>query len=261
MRKKNISILLFVLIFVFAIFPTKVTLFSAEFIQEEQADTESSKQVSQDPEEIVIKTYSLKFVSPGEILNAARFYFMDASSTGDTITVKIRRKNIARLEELIKKLDVEKKTILIKVYTVIASKEKEPQEDEAVENKDLRKVLDELRNLWNFKSYKVDGPSFLTIKEDSGLDSFRLVSSVSNFYMNIVHAKVIEEERGKRHVSIGQIQLKWRSGLTAEYEQTLINTSNITIKENGYLVAGISGYGFSGKDAKALILIINADIK
>jgi len=70
MRKKNISILLFVLIFVFAIFPTKVTLFSAEFIQEEQADTESSKQVSQDPEEIVIKTYSLKFVSPGEILNA-----------------------------------------------------------------------------------------------------------------------------------------------------------------------------------------------
>jgi len=144
---------------------------------------------------------------------------------------------------------------------VIASKEKEPQEDEAVENKDLRKVLDELRNLWNFKSYKVDGPSFLTIKEDSGLDSFRLVSSVSNFYMNIVHAKVIEEERGKRHVSIGQIQLKWRSGLTAEYEQTLINTSNITIKENGYLVAGISGYGFSGKDAKALILIINADIK
>jgi hypothetical protein len=261
MRKKNISILFFVLIFVFTTFPMKGTLLSAELVQEEQANTESSKQVSQDPEEIILKTYSLKFVNPLEIKMAAKLFLFESTVTDDTITVRICRKDIPRLEELIKRLDVEKKTILIKVYTVIASKEKEPQEDEAIENKDLRKVLDELRGLWNFKSYKVDGPSFLTIREDSGLDSFRLVSSVSNFYMHIVHAKVKGEEAGKRHVSIGQIQLKWRTGISAEHEQTLINTSNITIKENGYLVAGISGYGFSGKDTKALILIINAEIK
>ena len=260
MRKKNISILFFVLIFVFTIFLMKVTLLSAELVQEEQANTESSKQISQDQEEIVIKTYSLKFVSPLEIKNAAGLYIIASTTTDDTITVQIRRKNIPRLEELKKKLDVEKKTILIKVYTVIASKEKEPQEDEAIENKDLRKVLDELRNLWNFKSYKVDGPSFVTINEYSGA-SLRLVSSVSYFYMHILHAKVKGEEAGKRHVSIGLIQLKWRPGITAENEQTLIDAGDITIKENGYLVAGISGYGLSGRDAKALILIINAEIK
>jgi len=261
MRKKNISILFLILIFVFAILPTKVSLLSAELIQEEQVNTEPSKQVSQNQDEIILKTYSLKFVNPLEIKMAASLYILASTVTDDTITVRIRRKDIPRLEELIKRLDVEKKTILIKVYTVIASKEKEPQEDEAIENKDLRKVLDELRSLWNFKSYKVDGPSFLTIKEDSGLNSFRLVSSVSYFYMLISHSKVIEEEPGKRNVSIGQIQLKWRPGVTAENEQTLINTNNIAIKENGYLVAGISGYGLSGRDAKALILIINAEIK
>ena len=129
MKKKNILILLFALVFMFMVYPMKVILLSAELVQEEHANTEPAKQASQDPEEIVIRTYSLKFVRPSEILSAAKFYIFDSTATGDTLVVRIRRKNIPKFEELLKKLDVEKKTILFKVLTVIAYKEQEEQED------------------------------------------------------------------------------------------------------------------------------------
>lgn len=262
MKKKKILSLFIVLMFVFAVYSGKMTFLSAQPIQEKQAKTDTSKQVPK-PYEALIKTYHLKFIKPIELLAVAKFYIIDSTSYEDTITVKIFRINIPKFEEIMKKLDIEKKTVLFKVFTVIASREKETQENEVIENRDLRKVLDELRNLWNFKSYKIDGPSFLTVKEDSGLSYFRLVSAVSNFNMHILHVKVRGEKPGKRIVSIGQIQLKWIAAFS-NTEQTLISTDNITLKEKGYLVAGISGYGYSGratKDTKALILVINAEIK
>jgi len=261
MKKKNILILFMALVFMFMVCPTKMTLLSAGLILEDQANTKSAKQSSQDPEEILIKTYTLKFIGSREIQNAARFYIFDMTTSGDTIIVKIRRKNILQFEELLKKLDVEKRTILFKIFTVIASREKEEEADEVIENKGLKKVLDELRNLWNFKSYKIDGPSLMTVKEDSGSNHSRLVSSVSNFNMSIYHVRVKGEKPGERIITLGQIQLNWRPDLwKKESDQTLISTDSTTIKENGYLVAGISGFSTQGK-GKALILIINAEIQ
>jgi hypothetical protein len=245
----------------FTVYPLKTTLLSADLVQDEQPNKEPAKQASQDPEEIVIRTYSLKFIRPYEIQNAAKFYIFDSTTSGDTIIVRIRRKNISEFEKLLKRLDVEKKTILFKIFTVIASREKEEKEDEVIENKGLKKVLDELRNLWNFKSYKIDGPSLMTVKEDSGSNYSRLVSTVSNFNMYIMHVKVKGEKPGDRIITLGQIQLKWRPNiLNKESDQTLISTDSTTIKENGYLVAGISGFSTQGK-GKALILIINAEIQ
>lgn len=257
MKKKNILVLFIALVFMFMVYPMKTTLLSAELVQEGKANSEPAQQASQKPEEILIKTYSLKFISSREILSAAKFYIFDSTTSGDTIIVKIRRKNIPQFEELLKKLDVEKRTILFKVFTVIASREKEEQEDEVIENKGLKKVLDELRNLWNFKSYKVDGPSLMTVKEDSGSNLSRLVSTVSNFNMYIMHVKVKGEKLGDRIITLGQIQLKWRPNImNKESDQTLISTDSTTIREKGYLVAGISGFR-----GKALILIINAEIQ
>jgi len=261
MKKKNILILFMALVFMFMVYPKKMTLLSAGLVQEENAKEELAKQTSQNPEEIVIKSYTLKFITPREILSAAKFYTFDSTTSGDTIIVRIRRKEIPQFEELLKKLDVEKKTILFKIFTVIASREKEEQEDEPIENKHLKKVLDELRNLWNFKSYKIDGPSLMTVKEDSGSNNSRLVSSVSNFNMLIYHVIVKGEKPGERIITLGQIQLNWRPDLwKKESDQTLISTDSTTIKENGYLVAGISGFSTQGK-GKALILIINAEIQ
>lgn len=262
MKKKNILALFMVLGCVFIIFSASDSLFSAVPEQEQENNVAAEQSLDQE-RDIVIRTYYLKYISPYEILNVAKFYLIDSTSAKNTITVRIRKYNIPKFEELLKKLDVEKKTVLFKVFTVIASKEKLEEEDEVIENKDIKRVLDELKNLWNFKSYKVEGPSFLSVKEDSGSNSFRLVSSVSFFSMLVSDVDVREEEPGKRIVSVEQIQLKWRLSAAKQDEQTLIDTKEVTLKEGGYLVAGISGYGFpyQGRAAKALILIINAEIR
>jgi len=260
MKKKNILILLIALVFMFTVYPVEVMLFSTGLVQEELANNESLNEASQDPEEIVIRTYTLKFITSREILSAAKFYIFDSTGTEDTITVKIRKKNISEFEKLLKKMDVEKKAVLVKVFTVIASREKEEQEDEVIENKGLKRVVDELNSLWKFQSYKIDGPSFLTVKDGSGSNFFKLVSSTSNLNMHILHVDVRGETPDTRIVSIGQIQLRWVDAF-GKNEQTLISTKDVTLKENGYLVVGVSGYPFGKDFGKALILIINAEIQ
>lgn len=262
MKKKNILVLFIALVFMFMVYPMKLTLLSTELFQGEQANTESVKQASQDPKEIVIKTYFLKFIIPREISSAAKLYIIDSTGTEDTITVKILKKNIPEFEELLKKLDVEKKAVLIKVFTVIASKKQEAQEDEVIENKDLKRVLNELNSIWKFQSYKIDGLSFLTVKDGSGPNFFKLVSTTSNLNMYIMHVDVRGEKPDKRIVSIGQIQLRWVDSFgIGKNKQTLISTNDVTLKENGYLVVGVSGYPFGKGLGKALILIISAEIK
>ena len=260
MKKKNILILFIALVFMFMVYPMKMMMFSAEVVQEENANNESLKKASQDPNEIVIKTYSLKFITPREISTVAKLYIIDSTGSEDTITVKIWRRNIPEFEKLLKKMDVEKKTVLVKIFTVIASKKQETQEDEVIENKGLKKVINELNSLWKFQSYKIDGPSFLTVKDGSGSNFFKLVSSTSNLNMHIFHVDVRGEKPGDRIVSIGQIQLKWVDSF-GKNDQTLINTNDVTLKEDGYLVVGVSGFPFGRDIGRALILIINAEIK
>ena len=262
MKKKKIFSFFIVLMFLVAVFSGKMTFLSAQPIQEKQAKTAPSKQDFR-PYETLIKTYHLKFIKPDELRDAAKFYIQDLTAYKDTITVRIQRRNIPKFEELLKKLDVEKKAVLFKVFTVIAAKEKESEEekDEVIENRELKKVLDELKNLWKFKSYKVDGPSFLTVKEGSGSNYFRLVSTLYTFNLNILHVDVKGQDPGKRVMSAGQIQLSqtYFSG-GKEQTVTLIDTHDVSFKEKGYLVVGISGFR-SGRRGNALILVINAEIK
>jgi hypothetical protein len=52
------------------------------------AQTAGQEHASNRPR-LVIKTYSLKHIQPGEFLRAARLFFDDASFSGNTVTVKI----------------------------------------------------------------------------------------------------------------------------------------------------------------------------
>jgi len=85
MKKKNILVLFIALVFMFMVYPMKMTLLSVGLVQEEHANNKSMEQASQDPEEVVIKTYTLKFIGPREIQNAAKFYIFDMTTSGDTI--------------------------------------------------------------------------------------------------------------------------------------------------------------------------------
>jgi hypothetical protein len=211
----------------------------------------------------VLKTYSLKYISVMEFMSAAKFYVLDYSGSENALTVRIQKMNIPAFEDLLKKLDVEKRNIQFQVYTIIASKELPSgpyenvlkSETKEIENKDLKRVLDEMKGLWNFKHYWVDNPSFLMVKDGSGLNFFRLVSNYA-FRMNVLHVRVRGDEPGKRIISVGQIQLLES---TTEDNSTLIDTNDITFKEKGYLVVGVSG--FASIRGMALILVINAEIK
>jgi hypothetical protein len=79
--------------------------------------------------------------------------------------------------------------------------------------------------------------------------------------MNILHVNLRGTEPGKRIISVGQIQLNQGTNRPDSTERyTLLDTSDITFKENGYLVVGVSGF-HSSWSGLALILVIRADVK
>jgi hypothetical protein len=217
-------------------------------------------------EEVLIKTYTLKYVSPSDVCAAGKPYIIDCTATmNNIVTVRIQRKYVPDFEALLKKLDVEKKNILFQVYTIIASKEPfreglippnlKPNQD--IENKDLSRAMTEFKNMWNFKFYLVDDPSFLTVKEGPGMNVFKLVSKYGDFNLTLLHIQITGDEPGKRTISAIQLQLTQNSN---EQKVTLINTNNISFKEKGFLVVGVSGLENVSR-GNALILVMNAEIK
>lgn len=210
-----------------------------------------------------VKTYELKYISASEFMRSARFYVVDSTGTESSLTVRIYERNIPEFEALLKKLDVEKRNIQFQVYTIIASKDQPLErfknnfvsETQGIADKDLKRVLDEMKGLWNFKYYWVDSPSFLVVKDGAAGSKFKLVSPY-DFDMNVLGVQLRGDEPGKRIISVGQIQLSQ----TTTNRSTLIDTSDVTFKEKGYLVVGVSGFQ-AGWSSSALILVISAEIK
>ena len=219
--------------------------------------------------ELYLKTYELKFINVSEFMRSAKFYVLDYTGTESTMTVRIPGRNIPEFEALMKKLDVEKKNIQFQIITITASQEAPDErmksvfvtDTQGISDKDLRRVLDEMKGLWNFKYYRVDTPSFLIVKDGAGQSHFKLVSDRYDFDMNILHVNLRGDEPGKRIISVGQIQLNQDiSTQNSQQKATLLDTSDITFKENGYLVVGVSGF-HAGWRGLALILVIRAEIK
>jgi len=210
-----------------------------------------------------VKTYELKFINASEFMRSARFYVVDSTGTESSLTVRIFERNIPEFEALLKKLDVEKRNIQFQVYTIIASKDQPLErfknnfvsETQGIADKDLKRVLDEMKGLWNFKYYWVDSPSFLVVKDGAAGSMFKLVSPF-DFDMNVLRVQLRGDEPGKRIISVGQIRLSQ----TTDQHSTLIDTSDVTFKEKGYLVVGVSGFQ-AGWSSSALILVISAEIK
>ncbi|MCJ7563165.1 MAG: hypothetical protein MUP52_01070 [Candidatus Aminicenantes bacterium] len=221
------------------------------------------KPAADDRNYMMVKTYELKYISATEFMRSARFYVVDSTGTESSLTVRIYGNNIPEFEALLKKLDVEKRNIQFQVYTIIASKDQPPErfknnfvsETQGIADKDLKRVLDEMKGLWNFKYYWVDSPSFLVVKDGAAGSMFKLVSSY-DFDMNILRVQLRGDEPGKRIISVGQIKLIQTINL--QLKSALIDTSDVTFKEKGYLVVGVTGMIGSGE---ALILVISAEIK
>ncbi len=200
---------------------------------------------------VVTRTYTLRYVSPEFIREALSVYFMNCSYSRESnlISVVLEKSKVAQFEEQLRKLDVEKKTITLRIFTVIAGKE---GTSDAIENKDLKKVLAEVSNLLNFKSYVLDGASSNTTKDGSEFGRVVLSSAIGeNLQLNFKRISISTGSDKKRSVKLG-LSLMQKSN-----NQELLN-SETEIAEDGYLVAGVSRIGNEGK---SLVLVINAEIK
>jgi hypothetical protein len=229
---------------------------------EMQAQKKTEIAPEQNPYVTVIRTYALKYVKPDDIINVAKFYIEGASTSGNILSIRILNINVPIFEDLLKKLDVEKKSILFRIYPILAYREPSSNEKsqalrksfDQIDDADLKKVLDELRSLWNFKYFLVDTPSFLTVKDGSEANSFRLVSRNSVFELGLFRPQIRGDEPGKRIIAVGQIQLVQTANFSTG---KLIETSDVTLKEKGYLVVGVGG----SIVGDAIILVVSAEIK
>lgn len=212
-------------------------------------------------EQMVLKTYFLKHISPDIVERALQAYVSGTSFVrgSNIITVKIQKSNVATFEELLKKLDVEKKEILIRIFSVIASNESKAGD---IENKELRQVLDKLQKVLNFKSFRLDGVSALTVKEGQHRGRIKLTSS-SSLRLELEDIYIKADTSGQRSVGF-TFTLDQQTNIISSaneikdvYNERLIE-SETSVKEKGYLVAGVSKIG---KNGDSLVLIINAEIK
>jgi hypothetical protein len=223
------------------------------------ANQEPAKEQKQAPAfDVVIRTYSLNYVSPQMVCDTLRHYLRECSfdRRGNMLTVRIDRKNIPRFEELLKQMDVEKKKILFRIFTVIASQENKSSD---IQNKDLQQVLEELKRILSFKSFRLDGVSAITVTDGQRYSQLQL-SSHSPLILELMEISIKGEKPGDNIISF-QFELKQKVEPPVLKEgkllyQTLIE-SETSVKENGFLVAGVSKIG----NGDSLVLVINAEIK
>jgi hypothetical protein len=208
--------------------------------------------------DIVTKTYSLKYASPEMIRDTLRNYIRECSFNrkGNMMTVRIDRENIPKFEELLNQMDVEKKKILFRIFTVIASQENKSSE---IQNKDLQLVLGELRRVLSFKSFRLDGVSAITVTDGQRYSKL-LLSSHSSLMLGLMEVSIKGDEPGHKIINfrfeLNQIFHPTGQDNGKTSYQSLIETET-SVKENGYLVAGVSKIG----NGDSLVLVINAEIK
>lgn len=223
----------------------------------EQAEEKKSKE-SQAPRDAVTKTYVLKHITSRTVPEALTKYVWTKSydNEGNMLTVTMPRENIAKFEELLKQLDVEKRKILVRVFTVIASRENKVSD---IRERGLKEVLGELQKVLSFNSYSLDGVSAITVMEGQRSSALTL-SSQSPLRLDIERIRIHGDTPGARAAAF-EFSLRQKQDMRNKdgniiYEELI--ASETSVKENGYLVAGVSKIG---KNGDSLVLIINVEIR
>jgi hypothetical protein len=215
-------------------------------------------------EKPVLRTFQLKYANPREILDLIRPFVYDVqrNENAKMLVVNILPDRIKALEELLAKLDVEKKSISLRIFTVIASQKPGVA---PLELPELKGVIDELRNVLGYKNYELDGVSAINFQEGSRNNQIQLNSRIDGLTVELGSVTINSPQSGPRKLHMDlllRIVPSVAAALpkdTAIISNTLIQTDT-SINENGFLVAGVSRLA-SSKTGDALVLIINAVIK
>ncbi len=198
----------------------------------------------------ITKTYILKYVSPSVVSEVLRPYILQKSYSNSTMmfTVVLPKKNQKIFEEILKKMDVKKKDIKLKIYTVIGKSDS--SKTEPIKNKNLVSVLKKLNNLMNFKGFTLDGVSFISLKDGQKKSKLKLSSNSNKLDLIIANVRIIGNKKDGREV-------KFHLNFWEHSLGELIKTET-SVKENGYLIAGVSKIGEKGN---SIILVISAEIE
>jgi type II secretory pathway component GspD/PulD (secretin) len=207
------------------------------------------------PSDVITKTYILRNISPSSVRDTLREYFLRCSydPNGNLITVKILKENIAKFEGLLRQMDVEKRKILVRIFTIIASRDNKGND---IQVRELKQVLYELQKILSFNSYRMDGVSAITVVEEQDHSSLSL-SSQSPLMLTLKDIHIISGVHGARSVNF-DFSLSQKQDNQGQTTYDTLISSQTSVKENGYLVAGVSKIG---KGGNSLVLIINAEIK
>jgi hypothetical protein len=192
----------------------------------------------------VERTYFLKNVSAEFAMSALRVYIEDHSARGNILSVRIREDKIKKFEELLNKIDRKRERIIFRIFTLIGSHN---GTGEKIKNKALKAVLNELSEILSINSFKLDGVGSLSVMEGSNRISTLSLASRSGLDLKLM-LKTITLRKDKSE----ERSVKFNFDLIGYI------SSSTSIRENGYLVAGVSKIG---KNGDSLILIINADIE
>ena len=205
--------------------------------------TLSGKEESRQDRSYVEKTYFLKNVSADFVLSSLRVYISQHSAQGNILSVTIRKDKVKQFEELLKKIDVKRKRITFRIFIIIGSHE---GESEKIKNKGLNNVLNELKEVLSIDVFRLDGVGSLTVLEGASRNMLSLTSK-SGLKLDLL----------LQNISINKDNSEDRS---VYFKFHLLNyiESTTSLKENGYLVAGVSKIG---KNGDSLILVINAEIE
>ena len=203
---------------------------------------------------ITTKTYELKFISPSEAseILSPYVYRTTYSSGSQFLTVSLPKQNLQKFEEVLRKIDKDKKIILFKIYTIVASKERLKSNITASE---LKPVVKEISTLFSFKSYKLDGVSSITVKEGT-YTKIKLSSSYDLIlYIIKPHVRVVKNET-RVEFSFDLRKLKIGTMVAKNPEQTIISSSTY-IKNNRFFIAGVSSLA---NTKNSIILIIKVTV-
>ncbi|HLP58065.1 MAG TPA: hypothetical protein VK186_04510 [Candidatus Deferrimicrobium sp.] len=121
----------------------------------------------------------------------------------------------------------------------------------------MKQVLNELQKVLSFNSYTLDGVSAVTVMEDQDYSRLAL-SSQSPLRFDIELIRIQGDIPGQRSVvfefALRQKQEIPNSEGKISYEELI--ASETSVKEKGYLVAGVSKIGKNGDS----LVLINAEI-
>lgn len=199
--------------------------------------------------EVITKTYFLKYANPKEVRSSLSTYIMESSYnlSAGLLSVVLHRKNVSEFETLLKRLDVEKQTIQFRVFTVVASMF---GKSVMIPNKELNDVIAQLQKVLSFKAFRLDGVSLLTLKDGTSNSMIRLTSRIKGLNLRLLNVTLRSMDKGNRVIDIRELRL--------DHSKKLLMSTTTSLKENGYLVAGVSRLYDNGD---ALVLVINAQIK